>query len=169
MSKFNEERSSYWNMENLNRAISHDSKHKKLSNKKNQSIYIPFLNDIDLYIDKDVLEIGAGVGRQYIHVKDRVKKYSIADIFKPNLNNSMFKEVKNKYLIKDYKTDDFKIKFDIIHFWFVIHHVFNSELKDFVDFLDRHLKKDGKLLFNYPGHGTVMNYADGDGDGNYFF
>ena len=48
-------------------------------------------------------------------------------------------------------------KVDIVHCWYVVHHVRVRELKDFFDFVYRQLKPRGYFLFNYPDYTTTKN------------
>jgi SAM-dependent methyltransferase len=113
------------------------------------SIACPFKSYIELFIDKDVLELGPGGGRQTNIVIWRAKSYAIADIAKRVLSEQAFKNVPDKFLITDYKQKLGKT-FDVIHFWYVIHHMLLSELPQFCEFLFHHLRLGGLLLFNIP-------------------
>jgi len=95
-----------------------------------------------LFKDKDVLEIGPGEGRQMKKI-EKYKTYTVADISPAVI------ERHGGYLMKNYN-DDMKKTFDIIHFWFVVHHVRRKEVKEFFAFVNRHLREDGMVMFNYP-------------------
>jgi 2-polyprenyl-3-methyl-5-hydroxy-6-metoxy-1,4-benzoquinol methylase len=99
--------------------------------------------------NKDVLEIGPGKGRQFKRLEHISKRYSIADISRKILDDKLYENVENKYLIDNYFMTLGK-KFDVIHLWFVIHHLTNTEVYSIVNFLFNHLKEDGVILFNYP-------------------
>jgi len=112
------------------------------------SIAVPFAKYLDKFRDKDVLEIGPGDGRQAVWAWALVKSYSIADISENVLFDPVFKrDGLRRYLIESYK-DDFKVQFDLIHFWYVLHHVLPSELPDFFGFVHRHSR--GEIMFNTP-------------------
>ena len=111
---------------------------------------------IELFRDKNVLEIGPGEGRAFQHVKDVILSYSIADISESVLACEIWNRVCFKYLIRDYSSDLGEV-FDVIHFWYVLHHVPSVELDMFFDFVLRHLKKDGILMFNTP----YLSFDDG--------
>ena len=103
---------------------------------------------INVFKDKDVLEVGPGEGRQFVVVKDICKSYSVMDISKDVLNNKLYESC-NKYLLRSYNTSSY-MKFDVIHFWYVIHHVLPDEVQHFIDMVHNHLKDDGIILCNYP-------------------
>lgn len=119
------------------------------------SLPLPFLKYIDMFQDKKVLEIGPGGGRQFIKVKPFTREYAIADISTEVLRNSLYENV-TQLLINDYDAN-FNSLFDIIHFWYVIHHVLREELFSFRDFLARHLNEKGVILFNT----AVLSYPPG--------
>jgi cyclopropane fatty-acyl-phospholipid synthase-like methyltransferase len=102
-----------------------------------------------LFDGKDVLEIGPGEGRQYHRVCTRATTYWIADISK-----AVTERYHYAYLIEDY-SDDMGLRFDLIHFWFVLHHVLKEELDDFIGFVNRHIRPHGKILFNHPLRGSA--------------
>lgn len=119
-----------------------------------------FVKNKELFFDKNVLEIGPGFGNQYNKIKDIVKTYGIIDISKEVLDHDVFAGIKEKYEINTYNIDLNK-KFDVIHFWFVIHHILKSEIVSFINFLARHVSHDGYLLFNYPSHKHGVEDNDG--------
>jgi len=139
------ERSSYW-----------DTRY--IEYKQGDSVKVPFEKHIEIFRDKKVLEIGAGEGRQMRAVIDIVKEYALADISARALNALVHKKIKNRHLINSY-SDIFPEKYDIIHFWYVLHHVLYEELDGFVGFLCNHLNSEGLIIFNTP-------YLDYD-SGNY--
>ncbi len=104
---------------------------------------------------KTVLEIGPGEGRQFDFAWSFTKQISVADISEKVLSLERYEKAVDRFLIKSYD-DDFKRKFSIIHFWYVLHHVKNCELKSFFDFVVRHLEPRGLILFNTP----VLGYPD---------
>lgn len=118
--------------------------------------------NLDLFTDKKVLEIGPGEGRQFNLVKEQTQDYSIADISQAALDEKTYDNGVEKYLLEDYN-QDFDVKFDVIHFWYVIHHVKLEEVHSFFGFLDRHLTEDGLLIFNYP---ETAKIADGHLENN---
>ena len=110
----------------------------------------PFYMYTDYFDDKDVLEIGPGEGRQYNSVKHLTKSYSIADISAEALASSQFDAIDHKYKLKSF-SDKLHRKFDLIHFWYVLHHIPSYELFEFVcSFLMNHLKENGIVMFNTP-------------------
>jgi 2-polyprenyl-3-methyl-5-hydroxy-6-metoxy-1,4-benzoquinol methylase len=110
---------------------------------------------LEYFKGKRVLEIGPGCGRQMLMVGPLAKSYAIADISKAVLDRY---EGMDKYLIEDYdkplksvsKLKKSAAKFDVVHFWYVLHHVLPEELAPFVKFLSKLLNKDGILMFNTP-------------------
>lgn len=118
-------------------------------------------NDFKIFKDKKVLEIGMGLGEQFKKISPFAKEYHIADISESNLNNPIFDKC-TKFLIKSWKLDTHN-KYDIITFWYVVHHSYKEELRPFINFLMKHLKKEGLLIFNSPlehRHSTRF-YEDG--------
>ncbi len=101
---------------------------------------------IHLFKDKRVLEIGPGRGRQKDKVCDITKSYTVADISEKFLKEESFQDV-SRHLMTGYEPFG---DFDLIHFWFVLHHVLHRELEDFFEFLYNSLMKDGLILFNFP-------------------
>lgn len=115
------------------------------------SLACPFEKYINMFVKKNVLEIGPGEGRQFYTLYPFCKYYSVADISDVVLAQAKFDVCKNKILISDYsKKFDRKVdkKFDVIHFWYVLHHVLPSELKSFFRWISKHLVKGGITLFN---------------------
>ncbi len=113
-----------------------------------RSISNPFKSHIEIFESKDVLELGPGWGRQFQQLSPLVSTYYVADICQTVLDRKIYQGV-NKFLIKNYEQNLGK-KFDIITFWYVIHHILNSELDDFFNFLNRHLHTGGSVFFNCP-------------------
>lgn len=111
---------------------------------------VPFSGHLGRYTSKEVLEIGPGEGRQYKYVKDRVMSYAIADVSQQVLDCPVFGDVDWKLLIRDYDEVSFGRRFDIVHFWYVLHHIPMIEVIKFFDFVYRHLKRDGIVMFNTP-------------------
>ena len=126
------------------------------------SLPYPFLGHEHLFEDNDVLEIGPGRGRQYDYLKDLVAYYSIADISNEILDEACFDLVDDKILLSDYN-DNFATQFDIIHFWYVLHHVREEEVEMFFTFIHRHLVEKGLVLFNTPQLQNDREIYLGDG------
>uniref|UniRef100_A0A6M3ISA2 Putative methyltransferase n=1 Tax=viral metagenome TaxID=1070528 RepID=A0A6M3ISA2_9ZZZZ len=114
---------------------------------QSDSIAVPFAKYLDRFTDKRVLEIGPGEGRQFDAVVGLVKDYAVADISQKVLSHYLCSV--GEYLITSYK-DRFDVRFDLIHFWYVLHHVRRNEIDLFVDFLYDHLTRAGLILFNTP-------------------
>lgn len=131
-----------------------------------ESISNPFKSHIEIFESKDVLEIGPGWGRQFQQLSLLTSNYCVADICKKVLDRKIYKDI-DTIVIKNYK-QDLNRKFDIITFWYVIHHILSSELENFFDFLNRHLYVGGSVFFNCPS--DTLNQENGslkdiDGDG----
>ena len=110
-----------------------------------------------------VLELGPGEGRQFRKVAPICASYSIADIVPEVLQLPIYNNVAGKFLITDYTSDNFGKMFDVIHFWYVLHHVLEWELRDFFLFCFRHLCKYGTLVFNTPSLMCPPEVYLGDG------
>ena len=128
------------------------------------SLPYPFEGVEHLFDGKDVLEIGPGRGRQYERIKTAVQSYSVCDISPAALTEPVFADVTARYLLSDYGKD-FTDRFDVVHFWYVLHHVRLDELGNFFGFVARHLRTSGMALFNSPQVGDVLAYRPGDGLG----
>lgn len=111
------------------------------------SLAFPFSGHEDLFEGKNVLEIGPGAGRQFEKLFPLAAKYSVADISKEVLDKEIYKEIP-RHLITSYEAALSKKKFDVVHFWYVVHHIKPSELEEFVEFVNRHVKVGGHILFN---------------------
>lgn len=119
----------------------------KLQNTQNNTTsYLD--TQLELFEDEKVLEIGPGGGRQYVKVGQLTEDYFIADISQAVLDLPIYNNVKGKYLI-DYKTE-LEEKFDIIHFWYVLHHFKLDEIDMFFRYLHAALNKHGLIIFNMP-------------------
>ncbi len=116
---------------------------------KGRSMPHPFMSHPEMFQSKDVLEIGPGWGRQFKQLDPLVSTYCVADICQKVLDRKVYKDI-DRVLIEDYQ-QDLNTKFDVIAFWYVIHHILGSELDDFFSFLNRHLYVGGSVFFNCPG------------------
>jgi len=132
------------------------------------SIAMPF-NSIDnykaLFAGKRILEIGPGEGRQFDALHHLAATYSVADIVPAVLNQPRYTIAHARHLIDNYESTDLGATFDLITFWYVLHHVRLDEADTFFDFLTRHLALDGRLIFNAPHANPKSEYAKGSGDG----
>lgn len=116
---------------------------------------------LEYFKGKRVLEIGPGGGRQTRIVQPLASSYAIADISRDILN--LYGRV-DKYLIEDYgsplkslsKLKKSTAKFDVIHFWYVLHHILVEELAPFFKFLSKLTNKGGLLMFNTP----IIDFPD---------
>ncbi len=113
---------------------------------------------VQLCSGKSVLEIGPGDGRQLQKLIGGAKDYSIADICPAVVK----KYVNLKYAYEIMSMDDLIIddtdqiaKFDVVHCWYVIHHILKWELARFFAFVCRHLARNGVFVFNYPVTGDT--------------
>jgi 2-polyprenyl-3-methyl-5-hydroxy-6-metoxy-1,4-benzoquinol methylase len=119
----------------------------KPENFSGASLAFPFSGHENLFEGKNVLEIGPGEGRQFKKLSELAARYSVADISREVLDKEIYDEVP-RYLITSYEAKLPKGKFDVVHFWYVIHHVKPSELEQFVRFVSNHVKVGGHVLFN---------------------
>lgn len=123
---------------------------------------------MELYRDKSVLEIGPGEGRQFKTLSSLAQSYSIADISQTVLDRREYVSVAKRFLIRswvDVSNSVRKGEFDVISFWYVLHHVLKSEAADFFAFLRHATAADGFVHFNCPvdGQGGLASVEDGDG------
>lgn len=132
-------------MHNSEDRVNFWSQHYKKECQGNTSI-LPISILQDICYQKDVLEIGPGEGRQYKHINNFSDTYAIADISNVVLNLTMYSSV-NKHLLISYH-QELPQQFDVVHAWFVLHHVLHEETKDFFEFVRRHLRDDGLFCFN---------------------
>lgn len=106
------------------------------------------LDNLEIFKDKDILEIGPGSGRQFTVFKKHANSYELADISEQVLDNEIYKSY-DKNVITTW-SDRFGAKYDIITFWFVIHHITHDEIGAMIKFCHRHLRSEGLLIFNSP-------------------
>ena len=130
-----------------------------LAAQQSDSLAVPFEKHMDLFKGKRVLEVGPGEGRQFDAVVNLADEYSVADISAKVLDHYL---CAHKFLIKNYD-DRFDQQFDLIHFWYVLHHVKRDELNLFFKFLSDHLTRTGSILFNTPQLDPDRNDYGGDG------
>lgn len=147
-------------MINLEKRIEHWS-HGWTAQNQGDSDPVPFSDYVEYFTDKDVLEIGPGEGRQYNAIRHLCRSYAIADISQQVLDCPVFSEIRWKLLLRDYRNDNFNQSFDLIHFWYVLHHVPRADVHDFFHFAIRNLRMNGILMFNTPFLGFHEGaYAD---------
>ncbi len=106
----------------------------------------PFRRHVEIFRDKQVLEIGPGAGREFLALSQLAKSYAVADISKEVLEKPVYENVP-KFVIESYE-DDVSSRFDVITFWYVIHHVKLDETESFLRFVHRHLVVGGHVYFN---------------------
>lgn len=97
----------------------------------------------------NVLEIGPGEGRQFDIGFPISRTYDIADISNVVLNRDKYDNVGNKYFIQNYNDVDFKRKYDVVHCWYVLHHVLREETISFINMAYRLLIEGGIFMFNF--------------------
>lgn len=113
-----------------------------------------------IFEGQDVLEIGPGIGRQYEVFRPFARSYAVADISDSVL--SLYKNKSTERIKIGNWSGKYKDGFDIIHFWFVIHHILKSEAGDFLRFVMMNLRKDGMIIFNAPtGENATRFKEDG--------
>lgn len=128
------------------------------------SLPYPFEPVEHLFAGQDVLEIGPGRGRQYDRLRHLAGEYAICDISPSALAEPVFAGVARRFLLTDY-TQDFVYRFNVVHFWYVLHHVREDELGAFFSFAARHLRSGGVALFNTPITTNAPEWYTGDGTG----
>lgn len=131
------------------------------------SIARPFealANYASLFRGRSVLEIGPGEGRQSVALRPLARSYAIADIV-PAVLKLAVHEGTDRHLIRDYAKDDLGTRFDVVCFWYVLHHILRSEADAFLAFIMRHLKPGGVVLFNAPHANPAHELADHEGNG----
>lgn len=128
------------------------------------SLPYPFEGLEALFTGQDVLEIGPGRGRQFERLWNKTRTYSVCDISPAALEKPVFAPAKARFLISSYK-ENLLQSFDVIHFWYVLHHVKVDELSDFFRFIARHLRPNGLAIFNSPQTGNHRAWYTGDGIG----
>jgi SAM-dependent methyltransferase len=119
---------------------------------------------VDAYVkyfkDQDVLEIGPGEGRQFEVVYPLSRSYAIADISSKVLDRPIYERAKHHQLTS------FKVNlgksWDVIHCWYVVHHLMLQERVEFFRFIKTHLRPGGLVLFNMPG---ILAPGEGGEDG----
>lgn len=158
-----EERRAYWNKrENRAPYLAHHD--------LCDSLPYPFEPSIAMIFDnKDVLEIGPGNGRQYERVRERTRSYSVCDISMSALEEPIFRDIDQRhggrYVISDWNAN-LPRSFDVIHFWYVLHHIQLSEMHLFFAFVRNHLRRPyGLVAFNTPMLENVQSDPAGDGIG----
>ncbi len=92
------------------------------------------------------------------------KTYAIADIVPAVLKLPVHAGA-DHHLIRDYETDDLGTRFDVVCFWYVLHHILRSEADAFFSFVTHHLKSGGAVLFNAPHANPTHELADHEGNG----
>lgn len=128
------------------------------------SLPYPFESVMDMFVGKDVLEIGPGRGRQYEKVARLANSYSICDISPAALEEPIFDKVNAKYILRSY-SDEFAARFDVVHFWYVLHHIIPKEIEEFFSFVARHTVQDGVVMFNTPQSINSIGWYTNDGLG----
>jgi SAM-dependent methyltransferase len=115
-----------------------------------------------IFDGKEVLEIGPGNGRQYDRLKGVVQSYCICDISPNALAEPAFADLDGKFLLTDWDQNLPKL-FDVVHFWYVLHHVRHDEMQSFFRFVAKNLKPGGLVAFNSPELMNVQGPVGGDG------
>lgn len=118
----------------------------------------------EIFEGKDVLEIGPGAGRQFERLCGCTKSYYLCDICQSVLDQPLFAISNGKFLVEDWGQYLGQL-FDVVHFWYVIHHIRQDELRNFFAFLSRHLRNGGRIAFNNPEPINVQGDPAGDGCG----
>ncbi|MCC6676101.1 MAG: methyltransferase domain-containing protein [Phycisphaerales bacterium] len=117
-----------------------------------------------LVTGRSVLEIGPGEGRQFAELRPLAASYAIADIVPKVLENVMYRHA-GRHLITSYHADEFGERFDVICFWYVLHHVLRDEGSAFFEFIERHLAEGGDVIFNTPSASQSVGVTQDGGNG----
>lgn len=117
-----------------------------------------------IYRNRDVLELGPGNGRQYERVVKLTSSYCIADIAPSVMVDPVFASASDKFILSGWE-DTLHRSFDVIHFWYVLHHIRLDEMLAFFRFIARHLRQGGLVAFNLPELVNVQGPMEGDGEG----
>ena len=117
-----------------------------------------------LFQGRSTLEIGPGEGRQSAALRQFAADYAIADIVPAVLKLPVHAGAAH-HLIRDYAIDDFKVRYDVVCFWYVLHHVLKDEGDSFIAFVARHLKPGGAAIFNAPHANPAHELAADEGNG----
>jgi SAM-dependent methyltransferase len=123
----------------------------------------PFKSVEHLFCGKRVLEIGPGQGRQYRYLRHLASAYDVCDISSSVMREPSLRGIP-RWVIHDYD-DQSCIDYDVVHFWYVLHHVPIEELRDFFSFVRNRLQPDGIVLFNTPREGNPPEWYRDDGIG----
>ena len=110
--------------------------------------WVPFKRHKHYFRNRHVLEIGPGDGRQARVLRKLASRYEIADI-----TPEVLEQYEPSHRICDY-TETFGA-FEVITFWYVLHHVLEAEQDLFMEFLKRNLAEGGVLAFNSPEEGQT--------------
>jgi hypothetical protein len=111
------------------------------------SLPYPFEIVFDLFHGCRVLEIGPGQGRQYLRLAPVVESYDVCDIAPTVMDEPELATIP-RYVIDSY--DTVLGEYDVVHFWYVLHHIPKEERAAFFGFVNRNLKLGGRVIFNTP-------------------
>jgi len=108
-----------------------------------------------------VLEIGPGEGRQFDIASKTAREYSIADISQTVLQQDRYSSCRHRFLLQNYQLPE-PVRFEVVHAWYVVHHVLNSELDEFMEFVYTCLEPGGNWMFNYNRGGDFPTIPHSD-------
>lgn len=111
------------------------------------SVDDPYRKHVEIFQGARVLEIGPGGGRQFKALQPLSALYVVADISEKVLAKPVFADAP-VFLIETYREDSDIGQFDVVHFWYVLHHVKKEELRDFAAFVARRVAPGGHAYFN---------------------
>jgi len=142
-----------------------ESRGPKVEHDLSDSLPYPFEPAIQTIFDgKNVLEIGPGNGRQYERLRHRVKSYCVADISASALSEPVFDTADGRFLLETWERPVGRM-FNVIHFWYVLHHIRLGEMRAFFAFVNKNLVNGGLVAFNNPEPINVQGQREGDGQG----
>ena len=95
--------------------------------------------------------MGQGGGRQFKIAEPASGGYAITDISPVVLANPLYARVPH-YRIQDYIAPRIWLgRFEVVHSWYVVHHLHPEELEAFFRFMATCLQYGGVALFNFAG------------------
>ena len=135
--------------------MKHDFNHKAETFDSPKNIFLANLvcqaveKQIDLLLDKEILDFGGGTGLLTLPLAKQVKSVTLVDISEKMLEQARLKaeqqDIKNiQFLEQDLLKNPMEQEFDLIVVSRVLHHM--PDLDEALSLFHQHLKEDGQLL-----------------------
>ena len=135
--------------------MKHDFNHKAETFDSPKNIFLANLvyqaieKQLDLLLDKEILDFGGGTGLLTLHLAKQAKSVTLVDISEKMLEQARLKaerqDIKNiQFLEQDLLEKPLKQEFDLIVVCRVLHHM--PDLDEALSLFHQHLKEDGRLL-----------------------